>query len=139
MKLRHKAATLLVCITAGTIASLDTQSQGKLPPCPNSVKALTWTNCIGTMTYYDSSRYIGEWVGGLPEGQGVLYHADGSVLRTGRWKRGEYVQESQVLTTGSDAQRSERLSLTEAKTKCAELGFKPATEAFGKCVLQLSK
>lgn len=32
-----------------------------------------------------------------------------------------------------------RLSLDGSKTKCAELGFKPATEGFGKCVLQLSK
>jgi cytochrome c551/c552 len=36
-------------------------------------------------------------------------------------------------------QQGERLTLESAKTKCAELGFKPATEAFGKCVLQLSK
>lgn len=34
---------------------------------------------------------------------------------------------------------SSRLSIETAKKKCAELGFKPATEGFGKCVLQLSK
>jgi hypothetical protein len=34
---------------------------------------------------------------------------------------------------------TDRLSLDASKTKCAELGFKPATEGFGKCVLQLSK
>lgn len=32
-----------------------------------------------------------------------------------------------------------KLSIDVAKIKCAELGFKPATEGFGKCVLQLSK
>ena len=31
------------------------------------------------------------------------------------------------------------LSLEESKKKCNELGFKPATEGHGKCVLQLSK
>jgi hypothetical protein len=34
---------------------------------------------------------------------------------------------------------SERLSLEASKKKCTELGFKPATEGHGKCVLQLSK
>jgi hypothetical protein len=32
-----------------------------------------------------------------------------------------------------------RLTLDESKKKCTELGFKPATEGYGKCVLQLSK
>ena len=34
---------------------------------------------------------------------------------------------------------NDRLSFDASKKKCAELGFKPATEGFGKCVLQLSK
>ena len=34
---------------------------------------------------------------------------------------------------------NERLSLDASKVKCGELGFKPSTEGFGKCVLQLSK
>ncbi len=34
---------------------------------------------------------------------------------------------------------TERLSLDASKKKCTELGFKPATEDHGKCVLQLSK
>ncbi len=33
----------------------------------------------------------------------------------------------------------ERFSLDVAKKKCTELGFKPSTEGFGKCVLQLSR
>lgn len=32
-----------------------------------------------------------------------------------------------------------RLTLEASKKKCTELGFKPATEGHGKCVLQLSK
>ena len=35
--------------------------------------------------------------------------------------------------------QSERLSIEVSKKKCTELGFKPATEGHGKCVLQLSK
>lgn len=34
---------------------------------------------------------------------------------------------------------TDRLSLDASKVKCGELGFKSGTEAFGKCVLQLSK
>ena len=37
------------------------------------------------------------------------------------------------------APQSERLSIEASKKKCTELGFKPATEGHGKCVLQLSK
>ncbi len=33
----------------------------------------------------------------------------------------------------------DRLSIEASKKKCTELGFKPATEGHGKCVLQLSK
>ena len=34
---------------------------------------------------------------------------------------------------------TDRLSLDASKVKCTDLGFKPGTEAHGKCVLQLSK
>lgn len=34
---------------------------------------------------------------------------------------------------------TDRLTLDASKKKCVDLGFKPSTEAFGKCVLQLSK
>jgi hypothetical protein len=39
----------------------------------------------------------------------------------------------------SDSAKNERLSLEASKKKCTELGFKPVTEGYGKCVLQLSK
>ena len=34
---------------------------------------------------------------------------------------------------------SQLLDLDEAKSKCSDLGFKPNTEGFGKCVLRLTK
>lgn len=43
------------------------------------------------------------------------------------------------IATKEQSNQSERLSLEVSKQKCEELGFKPATEAFGKCVLQLTK
>ena len=36
-------------------------------------------------------------------------------------------------------EKNDRLSLEVSKKKCTELGFKPTTEGYGKCVLQLSK
>ena len=41
--------------------------------------------------------------------------------------------------SGASITNIDRLSLDVSKSKCTELGFKPGTEAFGKCVLQLSK
>ena len=47
-------------------------------------------------------------------------------------------QNTEVVAPSSNAQ-SDRLSIEASKKKCTELGFKPATESHGKCVLQLSK
>jgi hypothetical protein len=66
-------------------------------------------------------------------------------------KRQEFEQQEKVrIIDASEAQKpnvliknvtpeSERLSFDASKKKCTELGFKPATEGHGKCVLQLSK
>jgi len=59
-------------------------------------------------------------------------------------------QEKARISSESEAQKAnvviknvapenERLSIDASKKKCTELGFKPATEVHGKCVLQLSK
>lgn len=43
------------------------------------------------------------------------------------------------IQTKPASPENERLSFDASKRKCTELGFKPATEGHGKCVLQLSK
>jgi hypothetical protein len=48
------------------------------------------------------------------------------------------LQESPTVKKTEDITRG-YLSIDAAKKKCTELGFKPATEGYGKCVLQLSK
>ena len=45
----------------------------------------------------------------------------------------------QTQSTNSLGEKNGRLTLDDSKKKCTELGFKPATEGHGKCVLQLSK
>ena len=47
------------------------------------------------------------------------------------------VQKTETIKPANS--ENERLSLDASKKKCTELGFKPATEDHGKCVLQLSK
>ena len=47
------------------------------------------------------------------------------------------VQKTETIKPANS--ESGRLSLDASKKKCTELGFKPATEDHGKCVLQLSK
>ena len=54
------------------------------------------------------------------------------------------IAQQQVSSPLQDQKKSaspenDRLSLDASKKKCTELGFKPATEGHGKCVLQLSK
>ena len=48
--------------------------------------------------------------------------------------------EPQISTENQSNTESQfKRSIEDSKTKCSELGFKPATESFGKCVLQLTK
>lgn len=49
------------------------------------------------------------------------------------------IVEREVTPTNISPPLIERLSIEASKKKCTELGFKPATEGHGKCVLQLSK
>lgn len=42
----------------------------RLPQCPGSY-AKTWSNCVGTLTYADGGKYVGEFKDGNPNGQGI--------------------------------------------------------------------
>lgn len=54
-------------------------------------------------------------------------------------KRKQAELESQLRLAQQTTPSQVQTTLDMAKKKCAELGFKLATEGFGKCVLQLSK
>jgi hypothetical protein len=48
---------------------------------------------------------------------------------------------SKQKNNGDDENRkneSQKIKINEAKSRCVELGFKPKTEKFGKCVLELT-
>ena len=50
-----------------------------MPPCKGNPSSdynetLTWTNCFGTLTYRDGTKYFGEWKDGYKHGQGTHYY-----------------------------------------------------------------
>jgi Zn-dependent protease with chaperone function len=62
----------------------------RLPLCPGSYGA-TWTNCVGTHTFTFGTKYTGEWKNGNHHGQGTTYGQDGSILQSGIWENGVFV------------------------------------------------
>ena len=44
-----------------------------------------------------------------------------------------------ISVSSQQPQNTTEINLSPAKAKCAELGFKTGTEAFGNCVLKISK
>ena len=89
--------------------------QRRLPPCPGTYDQLTWTNCIGTFTFFkggtyvgeykygkrngqgthtspDGQKYVGEWSNDSLHGHGIEYRTDGTTLRSGVWEYGEFIE-----------------------------------------------
>lgn len=48
-------------------------------------------NGRGALSYADGRKYVGEWKNGKRNGQGIEYGEDGSILRSGVWKGGNFV------------------------------------------------
>ena len=59
-----------------------------LPACPSSGY---FHNCFGTYTYADGDKYVGEFKDGDLNGYAIQYRADGSILREGIFKNGEFL------------------------------------------------
>ena len=107
----------------------------------------------GTFTFKNGSWYVGEYVEDKLNGRGILYNANGSIKESGIYKDGNLVTSQYIdpnsftrvalggaIKDTSDNPKSDKsTSFDVAKLKCGELGFKPETEGFGKCVLQLTK
>jgi hypothetical protein len=60
-----------LCLMAGSV-----YAQSSLPACQGS-NASRWTNCFGTETGTDRSKYTGEWKGGNYHGMGTFTSANG--------------------------------------------------------------
>jgi len=107
----------------------------------------------GTNTFVDGRIWLGEWVEGKANGRMIQYKTNGSIEKSGIYKDGNLVTPQYIdpnsftrialgdaIKDTSDNPKSDKtISFDVAKLKCVELGFKPETEGFGKCVLQLTK
>ena len=58
---------------------------GSLPPCQNN--DLVWTSCVGSLSWGNGNKYVGEWEAGEFHGLGTATYADGRVEK-GIWKNG---------------------------------------------------
>ena len=59
-----------------------------LPQCPSDTK-VTWSNCVGTYTWPNGNKYVGEFRDDKRTGQGVGTYANGTV-EEGIWKDGTF-------------------------------------------------
>ena len=80
------ALTISVCL----VVLLFTAGESfALPKCPGSYNENTWTNCSGTHTSADGTKYVGEWRNDKAHGQGTTTFADGNKY-VGEYRDGSY-------------------------------------------------
>jgi len=104
----------------------------------------------GVIDFPDGRKYVGSIKNGTISGKGVVYDEYGSVVTSGTYSGGQFISsdgntkplsrksiENNNVNVNVNVNAS--MSVESGKTKCQELGFTPATESFGKCVLQLTK
>ena len=74
---------LLPVLMGFALLLLSSTEGWSLPLCPgnpasNSTTVLNWTDCVGTYTYADGRKYVGEFKEGKYNGQGTLTNANGN-------------------------------------------------------------
>ena len=62
----------------GRTEKANQPGESRLPPCPGSFNASTWTNCIGTFAFTTGDKYVGEYRDGRYHGQGAYTFANGN-------------------------------------------------------------
>ena len=85
---------LLPVLMGFALLLLSSTEGWSLSPCPGSpsdnvTTARSWTDCFGTYTFADGSKYVGEWKDDKWNGQGTFTYADGRV-KAGIWDKGEF-------------------------------------------------
>ena len=89
----------------------------------------------GTYTFSDGQREIGEYKNGKLNGYAIQYRADGSVAREGIFKDDKFLYASKNPNKSSLSNQTSKVE--KSKSTCAEIGFTPGTQDFGKCVLKM--
>ena len=105
----NKIKLLLVTLLLSMFGSL---AQTQLPACKGTDSA-RWTSCIGTETYlngnkylgewrdgkfYGGTKYEGEWSNGMRNGRGKLYSSNGSIIYEGMWVNGTFIGAEKLNT-----------------------------------------
>ena len=116
----------------------------------------------GILTYNNGVIEIGEFRNNLLHGRGITYLSDGSINKQGIFEKSTLIRAENIslnfmypifntvlpadrglqnTTINIDIKKVPNSTTTfeVAKSKCEELGFKPETEGYGKCVLLLTK
>jgi len=63
----------------GMLATSSAVAQSSLPQCPVlSVAKVPWTDCQGSITFSDGSKYVGAFTDGKMSGHGTMFNADGT-------------------------------------------------------------
>ena len=79
-----RVTALLVLVMA---TSTTGWAQSLLPPCPAD-QNVYWTNCVGTLTFANGDKYVGEWRDNKLHGQGTETYGPQS-----QWAGDKYVGE----------------------------------------------
>ena len=114
-------------------------AQTKLPTCQGSNDT---SACYGTLNFPNGARYEGEFKDGIRFGRGIEFDYRGNTFRDGYWLDWQFSVSPISLPAPTKLPLTllnSEISIPTAKAKCAEIGFAPGTEGFGKCVLQLTK
>ena len=73
----------ILVLLAGAVSAA---SASDLPDCPTN-ESLSWNNCFGTLFTPGGGKYVGEWKGDKPNGQGARTYPNGYKY-VGEWKDG---------------------------------------------------
>jgi hypothetical protein len=68
-------ATWITVISAAIM--LSAAGAWALPKCPDD-PSVVWSNCLGTFTYTDGNKYVGEWHDNEPHGHGTYAFTSGN-------------------------------------------------------------
>ncbi|MGH9428327.1 MAG: hypothetical protein ACRD2L_18740, partial [Terriglobia bacterium] len=115
----EKAAAERAAAKATAAPSVQTRQLQSCPPDQN--QSATWTNCVGTWLYRDGSKYVGGFMDGKFNGQGIITSPHGSILRSGTWDIGNFVEQTTVekLAQTRATQQKEMAEQAAAKTTVA--------------------
>jgi hypothetical protein len=102
---------LLSVLMGFALLLLSSTNGWSLPTCPGSpvssrYETRSWTDCLGTHTYADEYKYVGEWKDGKRNGQGTYYYLADNQFKgdkyVGEFKYGKYYGQGTLTYANGD-------------------------------------